>query len=63
MYTFFRIKMVVNEIATSYLVLSTYINVWLYIQNCKSESISCLNIRDLKCEVGATVYTVVLLYT
>ena len=27
------------------------------------ELISCFNIQDLRCEVGATVYTVVLLYT
>ena len=39
MYTFFGIKMVKIDIATSYLVLATSIGVWLYLQNCKSKSV------------------------
>ena len=38
MYTSTSLKLVVDELATSYLVLATYIDVQLYLQNCKSES-------------------------
>ena len=38
MYTSTSLKRVVDELATSYLVLVTYIGVRLYLQNCKSES-------------------------
>ena len=57
MYTFISIKAVVNELATSYRcpVVPTKLQV--------REFVSCLNIRDLRCGLGATVYTVVLLYT
>ena len=38
MYTSTSLKPVVDELATLYLVLATYIGVQLYLQNCRSES-------------------------
>ena len=55
MYTFSGIKMEKLDVATSYLALATFSGVQLYLQNCKSECFS-LNIQDVRCDVGATVY-------
>ena len=50
--------MVKIDVATSYLVLATFIGVRLYPTKLQvREYIGCLNIRDLRCDVGATVYT------
>ena len=60
MYTSTSLEPVVDELATSYLVLATFICDLLYLQKLQvQELINCLNIRDLTCEVGATVYTLV----
>ena len=40
------------DVATSYLALATFSGVWLYLQNYKC--IGCLNIQDVRCDVGAT---------
>ena len=42
--TFSGIKIVKIDIATSYLVLATFIGVWLYLQNYKSESVLVVSI-------------------
>ena len=57
MYTFSGIKMAKLDIATSYLALATFSGVRLYLQKLQvREHFSCLNIRDIKCDVGVTVY-------
>ena len=60
MYTSTSLKLVVDELAASYLVLVTFTGVHLYLQKLQvQELIICLNIQDLMCEVGVTVYTLV----
>ena len=44
MYTFSGIKNGKIDVATSYLVLATFIGVQLYLQNCKSESVLVVSI-------------------
>ena len=57
MYTFSGIKMAKLDVATSYLVLATFSGVQLYLQKLQvRECLSCLNIQDVRCDVGATVY-------
>ena len=57
MYTFSGIKMAKLDVATLYLALAIFNGVWLYLQNCKSKSVlGCLNIQDVRCNVGATIY-------
>ena len=57
MYTFSGIKTAKLDIVTSYLALATFSGVWLYLQKLQvRECLSCLNIRDIRCDVGATVY-------
>ena len=47
MYTFLGIKMAKLDVATSYLVLATLSGVWLYLQNCKSESVLVVSIFEM----------------
>ena len=56
MYTSTSLKLVVDEIATPYLVpVTSLVPMKLQVQEWSIR----LNIRDLRCEVGATVYTLV----
>ena len=43
---FSSIKMVIIDVATSYLVLATFIGVRLYLQNCKSKSVLVVSIFE-----------------
>ena len=46
MYTFSGIKMAKLDVATSYLALTTFSGVRLYLQNCKSESVLLVSIFE-----------------
>ena len=46
MYTFSGIKMAKFDVATSYLALATFSGVWLYLQNCKDESVLVVSIFE-----------------
>ena len=48
MYTFSGIKMAKFDVATSYLALTTFSGVWLYLQNCKSESVLVVSIFEMQ---------------
>ena len=63
MYTVSGIKTVKIDVATSYLVLATFIGVWLYLQNCKSESVLVVSIFETKVWCGCDRLHIRWLYT
>ena len=57
MYTFSGIKMVKIDVGTSYLVLETFIDVWWYLQNCKSVSVLVVSIFETQGVVWVRPFT------
>ena len=64
MYTFSGIKLVKIDVATSYLVLATFIGVQLYLQNCKSKSVLVVSIFETQGVMWVRPFThIVTLYS